>query len=260
MTIDDSAWELPPHAVEVFRPRRARYAVIVTVLNEGERLAHQLDRMRPYTEVCDIVIADAPSTDGSTAAARLERSDVHAVVRLTGRGGFSSSLRAGLAYVVRSGVAGAILMNGNDKDHPSALPAFVDHLDEGGDYVQGTRYGPGGHAVNTPLSREILIRWVHAPLFSLIAGRQFTDTTNGFRAFSRRYLVDPRVRPWRRGFDHYELGYYLAWAACRFGFRVEEIPVTRAYPYAGSAPTKIRGVGRHWRLFQPLVMLALRRY
>ena len=41
----------------------------------------------------------------------------------------------------------------------------------------------------------------------------------------------------------YELHYYLAIRAGRLGFRVVELPVTRAYPADGAIPSKITG----WR-------------
>ncbi len=251
---------MPRREITILHPRRARYVAIILVLNEGERLARQLRRMHAVRHVCDIVIADAPSTDGSTEVSRLATANVHALVRLAEPGGLSSSLRAALAYAIESGYDGAIIMDGNDKDDPKAMPDFVAALDAGIDYVQGSRYCPGGRGINTPRHREFLIRRIHAPVFSWLCRRRFTDTTNGFRSFSRRLLVDPRVWPWRPTFRDYELPYYLAWAACRYGFRVAEIPVTRAYPGIGPVPTKMSPFRGHWRMLKPLLMLALRRY
>ncbi len=259
-TLNDDAWAVPPHSRTVLNPITARYAAVLTVQNEGPRLERQLTRMQSLSGICDIVIADGRTTDGSTRDELLASRRVHAVLRLTGPGGFSSSLRTGLAYAMRSGFAGVVLLNGNDKDDPAAIPAFVRELDAGAGYVQGSRYLPGGEAINTPRARDLLIKLVHRPLFNLISGGRFTDTTNGFRAFSRAVLLDPRVQPWRDAFAHYELEYYLAWAACRFGFRTTEIPVTRAYPLAGKVPTKITLIRGHWEMLKPLVMLAFRRY
>src|SRR6185369_3355120 len=61
-------------------------------------------------------------------------------------------------------------------------------------------------------------------------------------AYSARLLTDPRVAPFRDVFAAYELHYYLAIRAARLGFRVTEVPVTRAYPAAGAVPTKIHGL------------------
>jgi hypothetical protein len=63
-----------------------------------------------------------------------------------------------------------------------------------------------------------------------------TDTTNGYRAFSRNFLMDPRVRFDREEFRYYEVEQYLAWRAIRLGFRCCEIPVIRRYPEPGKRP------------------------
>ena len=150
-------------------------------------------------------------------------------------------MRMAFAYALEEGYEGIIVIDGNGKDDPSAIPRFVELLDEGYDHVQGSRYVPGGHAIRTPLLRALGVRFVHAPLISLAARHRYTDTTNGFRGYSRRFLSDARVPPLRDVFMGYELHYYLAIRAARLGFRVTETPVTRAYPPHGAIPSKIRG-------------------
>ena len=93
------------------------------------------------------------------------------------------------------------------------------------------------------VERLLGIKLLHAPLISLASGFRYTDTTNGFRAYSRRLLVDPRIAPFREVFSQYELHYYLAIRAAQLGFRVTETPVCREYPAHGGVPTKIHG----WR-------------
>lgn len=103
-----------------------------------------------------------------------------------GPGGQSAQLRLAFAYAMRQGYEGVVQVDGNNKDGVEAIPGFLDALDTGADYVQGNRFGPGGEQVNTPLVRLLAIRAIHAPLVSLAAGRRLSDTTNGFRAYSRR--------------------------------------------------------------------------
>jgi hypothetical protein len=119
---------------------------------------------------------------------------------------------------------------------------------------------PGGEGINTPLSRTVGVKLLHAPLISLAAGFRYTDTTNGFRAYSRRLLNDPRVQPLREVFTGYELHYYLAIRAARLGFRVTETPVTRRYPTSGKMPTKISPIRGNLRVLRTLVAAALGRF
>lgn len=256
----DTTWDVPPHATLVLRPRATRYAVIVPVWNEGARFERQLWKMARFAGVADIIVSDAPSTDGSTDLPKLAAADVHARIQLTRKGGLSASLRAAFAYALTSGYEGVILIDGNDKDDPACVARFVEHLSAGSDYAQGSRYIKGGRAINTPLYRTILIRLVHSPIFSLVCRRWFTDSTIGFRAFSARLLLDPRVRPFRPEFEYYDLYFYLAWAACHHGFSVTDVPVTRGYPATGPTPTKITMFRGSWRMLRPLLMIILRRY
>jgi dolichol-phosphate mannosyltransferase len=80
---------------------------------------------------------------------------------------------------------------------------------------------------------------IHAPIFSLTARKRFTDTTNAYRAYSSKYLLDERVQPLRDIFMTYELLAYLSVRATQIGMKACEIPVTRAYPKKGKTPTKI---------------------
>lgn len=254
---DGCGWSVPAHDALPLAPRRARYAVCLFVINEAERLHRQLAKMQAVDHGLDVVLADGGSTDGSTAPDRLAAAGVRALLVKRGPGRLSAQMRMGLAWCLGEGYDGVIVMDGNDKDDPEALPRFAAMLDAGYDHVQGSRYVPGGKAVNTPLSRHLAVTLLHAPLVSLAARRRYTDTTNGFRGYSRRLLEDPRVSPFRDVFTGYELHYYLAIRAARLGLRVAEIPVTRAYPSHGGVPTKIKGLRGNTLILQTLARACL---
>jgi dolichol-phosphate mannosyltransferase len=245
-------WELPAHELREMAPKRHDYAVVIPVINEGERIRRQLTRMQALPGVADLMIVDGGSTDGSLDDGLLREAGVRALAIKTGPGRLSAQLRIGLAWAMADGYDGVILIDGNDKDNPAAIPSFVEALRGGADHVQGSRYIAGGIAENTPLLRHLAVRFVHAPLVSLAALHRYTDTTNGFRAYSRRFLLDERVRPFRDIFTGYELHYYLAIRAARLGFRVTELPVERRYP-AGRAPTKIRGLAGNLAVLRTLL-------
>jgi hypothetical protein len=232
-------WHVPEFRALELASRRARWCVCVPVIDEGPRIRRQLERMRPFVDELDVAIADGGSRDGSLAESFLRTTGVRALLTKTGPGRLSAQMRMAMAWGMEQGYEGLIFVDGNDKDGPDALPRFAAKLAEGWDHVQGSRYVPGGKGVNTPLSRQIGVMLLHAPLVSLAARHRYTDTTNGFRAYSRRLLLDPRVQPFRDVFAAYELHYYLAIRAARLGFRVCEIPVTRVYPPEGPTPSKI---------------------
>jgi dolichol-phosphate mannosyltransferase len=253
-------WEVPAFRVHSFALRVSRYAVCVFVINEGNRLRSQLARMRAYGESVDIIIADGGSTDGSVAPELLRAEGVNTLLVKQGPGKLSAQMRMAFSFALRRGYEGVIAIDGNDKDDPAAIPEFVRALDEGCDHAQGSRFIIGGRAIHTPWARWWAIRLIHAPLISWAAGFRYTDTTNGFRAYSRRLLLDPSVAPFRAVFARYELHYYLAIRAARLGFNVREIPVTRAYPAEGKIPTKISKVRGNLVVLHTLIKACLRQF
>ena len=234
-------WQVPTFEERIFAGKVRDYALVVPVINEGERIRQQVRRMAAASLPVDVIIADGGSSDGSLEAEILAANGVRALLTKTGPGKLSAQLRMAYAWCLQQGYRGIVTMDGNGKDNVEAVADFVAKLREGYDYVQGSRYAAGGEAVNTPLERTIGNRLIHAPLLSLAAGKWYTDTTNGFRAYSADYLLDPRVQPFRNVFAAYELLFYLTVRAAPLGFRTCEIGVRRSYPDEGVVPTKITG-------------------
>ena len=52
----------------------------VFVINEGERIQKQLQKMKPLADQIDIVVADGGSTDGSLGIDFLKSQDVRALL------------------------------------------------------------------------------------------------------------------------------------------------------------------------------------
>lgn len=231
---------VPDYDLLRLRPRLHEYCVVVFVINEGEKIRKQLARMKYLSDNVDIVVADGGSDDGSLDETLLRANGVCALLTKRGPGKLSAQMRMAFSFALEEGYRGVITIDGNGKDGVEAVPDFVELLDAGYDHVQGSRFIEGGKAINTPLSRLLGVRLLHAPLISLASRHRHTDTTNGFRAYSARLLRDPRVAVFRDVFDTYELHYHLAIEASREGFRLVETPVSRVYP-RGKVPTKIKG-------------------
>jgi dolichol-phosphate mannosyltransferase len=234
---------VPAHERHVFAPRGQRYALVIPVINEGERIRRQLQAIAALGAPLDAVVADGGSTDGSLDEPFLKSVRVRALLVKRGPGRLSAQLRMAYAWCLAEGYDGIVTMDGNGKDGVEALPAFLAKLEQGYDMVQGSRYVKGGQAIRTPLDRKIAGQLIHAPLISVAARFRYTDTTNGFRGYSRRFLEDPRVAPFRDLFADYNLLFYLSVRAGQLGFRCLEIPVLRQYPPSGKTPTKVAG----WR-------------
>lgn len=259
-SMDSNPRDVPSFNETVFSPRVNDYALVIPVINEGARIQTQLQRIKVIRPEVDVVIADGGSTDGSLGAPFLRSSNVRALLTKTGTGKLSAQLRMAYAWCLDEGYLGVVTMDGNGKDNADAIAIFVQRLQEGYDLVQGSRYRPGGRAVNTPLDRHFAGRFIHAPLISLAARHWYTDTTNGFRGYSARLLRDPRLAIFRTLFDRYQLLFYLSVRAPRLGYRVCEIPVERHYPIHGKTPTKIAGWNGRIEMMSELLNTVMGRY
>lgn len=97
-----------------------------------------------------MIVADGGSTDSSVNAEFVSALPVRAVLVKTGPGKLSAQLRMAYAWCLDEGYEGIITMDGNGKDGAEAIASMCAKLAEGYDYVQGSRYLPGGKAENTP--------------------------------------------------------------------------------------------------------------
>jgi dolichol-phosphate mannosyltransferase len=251
-------WQVPSFDTVFWLGRRHDYCVVIPVINEGDRILNLLMRMEALKidGLADILLVDGGSTDGSLRQEWLKEKGVSGLLLKTGPGKLGSQLRCAYAFALDQGYEGIVTIDGNDKDDPKAIPCFLEALRSGEDFVQASRFIAQGEAENTPLSRNLAIRLIHAPVLSFFSGFKWTDTTQGFRAYSRKLLLDDKVAPFRQVFLTYELLAYLSYRVPRLGYRCIELPTLRRYP-KGKTPTKISGIRGNLSLLSVLFRACL---
>lgn len=256
-----ASWQVPDFETALWLGRQHRWCVVIPVINEGERIKNLLSRMRIHEidAIADIILIDGGSTDGSLELESLQQKAVRGLLVKTGLGKLSAQLRCAYAFALDQDYEGIITIDGNNKDDPEAISCFIEALKQGVDFVQASRFIAGGVADNTPKSRDLAIRFIHAPLLSLFSGFQWTDTTQGFRAYSRKMLLDTKIAPFRDIFMTYELLAYLSYCAPKLGYRCLELPTIRRYP-KGEVPTKINGIKGNLSLLFVLLSACLGLY
>lgn len=234
--------------------RGLRVIAMAPVLDEEAKIG-EVVRRTPRDVVDEVLVVDDGSGDRSADVAR----ELGATVLPMGRTvGVGAALRAGLSYACASGYDVAVIMAGNNKDAPEEIPGLLDPIAEGcADLVQGSRFlKRGGSFGAMPLHRRVATR-LHPLLFSLVARRRVTESTNGFRALRCSILADPRLhldQPW---LDAYELEPYLYLKAIRLGYRTTEVPVTKVYPPRRLGQTKMTPFVSWWSILRPLFYLGL---
>lgn len=256
-----ATWQVPSFDEIFWLKRRYRWCVVIPVINEGKRISSLLEKMNSIGvgSIADIIIVDGGSNDGSLAPEMLKNYGVRGLLLKTGAGKLSAQLRCAYAFALENDYEGIVTIDGNDKDDPEAIPRFIEALEQGVDFVQASRFISGGGAENTPKFRDFAIRYIHAPMLSYFSGFHWTDTTQGFRAYSRQMLLDKKISPFRDVFMTYELLAYLSYKVPRLGYRCSELPTIRRYP-KGEVPTKISSIKGNLSVLEVLFRACLGMY
>jgi dolichol-phosphate mannosyltransferase len=228
-------------------------AVILPALDEAGKIGRAVSRI-PRPLVDEVIVVDDGSTDSTAAEAEAAGARVlrHPVNR-----GVGAAIRTGIDWGQEHGVTLTGIMAGDDQDDPNELIRLAEAIvDRGCEFVQGSRYLPGGTRLHQPLSRTVMTIG-YSVMFSAVTLRRITDATNGFKLFRTEICRDwPLQQSW---LDRYELEPYLLYQAIRRGRRVCEVPVTKYYPPDRSVGyTKMKAYRDWWRIVRPMLLLTLR--
>ena len=253
---------VPNFEEHIIDKKKNKYCLCIPIINEGTRIVKELEKAQKNNihNLVDIIICDGGSTDGSTKIEKLKKLGVNTLLIKTGDGKQGAQLRMGFYWALKRGYEGIITIDGNNKDSIEDVPKFIEKLENGYDFVQGSRFIKGGKAINTPLSRYLAVKLLHAPIISITAGQKYTDTTNAYRAYSKKYLEHNEVDIFRDIFKGYELLAYLSVRADQLNLKTCEVPVTRAYPKKEKTPTKISPIKGNLNLFKVLINNMLGKY
>lgn len=259
---NEAIYGVPKFLSTEIEERKTKYCLCIPIINEGERIHKQLQRAQQngIDKLVDIIICDGDSTDSSTEINQLKTFGVNTLLTKKDSGKQGAQLRMGFWFALERGYEGIITIDGNNKDSIESVPLFIEKLEQEFDFVQGSRYVRGGKAINTPKIRHFAVKFIHSPLISLTARHRFTDSTNAYRCYSKKYLTHPKVQLFRPIFTTYELLAFLSVRASQLGLKVGEVPVERKYPESGKVPTKISFFKGNFNLIKILVNNLLGKY
>jgi dolichol-phosphate mannosyltransferase len=235
------------------KPFAPRVLAAPVAFNEETKIGSVLNRFVPGL-VDEILVVDDASTD---ATPQIVVKNGAKLISHKSRRGVGAAIRSAIKYARENTFDVIVILAGNDKDRPTEIPRLLEPIVYGGyDFVQGSRYLPGGQFGNMPYYRQIATR-MHPLLFSLLVRRRITDSTNGFRAIRLSIFDDPEINIDQDWLDKYELEPYILYKAVKLGYRFQEVPVTKIYPPKNLGYTKMKPIISWWSMLKPLFFLSI---
>lgn len=228
--------------------------VVIPVFNEEGKIGKLVKKI-PKGIVDSFLVVDDGSNDRTAIEARENGAQV---LSLAGHIGVGAAIKAAIDFAIGERFDIIVVMAGNGKDNPNEIPRLLEPIIvEGYDYVQGSRFLPGGRWDNLPIFRYTMVK-VNAFLFKFLTGFPCTDALNGFRAYKLSIFNDRRINIWQSWLDQYELETYLHYRVIKLGYKVKEIPVSKIYSFNKKLKyTKIRPFIDWWKIAKPLIYLTL---
>lgn len=227
---------------------------IAPVYNEASKIGSLAAKFNQNNVVSLFLVVDDGSTDGSCEIA--ERNGAKVIIQK--RAGVGAAIRRGIEYGIENNFDIVVVLAGNGKDDPAQIPMLVKPIiEEGYDYVQGSRFLKGGSYENMPKIRLFMIK-LFTLIWRLLTSFSITDVSNGFRAYKLSLFKDPRLNIWQNWLNGYELEYYIHFLVHKLGYKVCEVPVSKTYPVKRKEYSKIRPIIDWWKIIRTLIYLKLK--
>lgn len=163
---------------------RSPILAIVPAYNEEDSIAEVVRDINKHG-IQDVLVIDDGSIDNTALIARRAGADV---LNLPFNLGIGGAVQAGLKYADKGGYHSVIRLDGDGQHIIEEAGSLLQEVNDGkADVVIGSRFNPGNHTYEPPLSRRIGIRWF-AVMISFITRRPAYDATSGMQALNRKAI------------------------------------------------------------------------
>ncbi len=220
-----------------------RVSVILPTRNEEGCIGRVLKEM-PREVVDEVVIVDYHSTDKTAEEAKAELRPTDKFVAQKGKG-YGGAFREG--FDIASGDV-VVMMDADGSHNPADIPALVEKVRRGYEYVMASRYTTGAHSYD-----DTIIRWIGNRVFTwmtnMVHGTRVSDSLYLFTAITREGLKKLNLKS-----DGFEFCTEILVKAHRAGLSFAEVPAIERLRFAGRSK-----VNAFWHGLKILRMI-LRRY
>jgi hypothetical protein len=217
----DDVPQRPRLRIAPSRPRPT-VSVVIPALNEEGAVKWVLEQIPAW--VSEIVLVDGRSVDGTEVVARDVAPEL--VVVHQPKPGKGAALRAGFAAATGEII---VMLDSDGSTDPAEMERFIEALQDGAQFVKGSRHMSGGGSADLTMLRGVGNRTLVAVVNRLF-GCSFTDLCYGYCAFWRRHLPALDVAA-----DGFEIETQLILSAVRAGLRIREIPSMELPRLAGAS-------------------------
>jgi dolichol-phosphate mannosyltransferase len=232
----------------------------VCAYNEGHRINKVLEELRQVQEKekFDVAIVDDGSSDNTVKLIEsYSKKYKWHIIKHKQNMGVGKSLKDLIHYCQEKKYDVMTTMSANGKTDPNQLHIMYDPvLNDGFDYVKGSRYIKGGESPNLPTFRKVAI-----PIFSffvsILMHKKITDVTCLINAMKINIIDDKRINIDQEWLDKYEFEYYLLYYVLKTKKKFREVPMSINYPPEKKNYSKIKPFSGWWSMIRPWVLLSL---
>lgn len=198
-----------------------KVSVIIPARNEENCIGRLIDEIE-RSLVDEVVVVDGSSNDNT-----IEEAGKKGAIVVNQEGtGYGSAVQQGIS---KSTGDILILMDADGSHDPKYVPDLLSKVEEGYEYVMGSRYAKGARSDD-----DTLIRWFGNKLFTsltnIIHGTNVTDSIYTYNAIPREAYN--RIGATSEGFEYCT---EILVKASKAGLKFAEIPVVERERFAGES-------------------------
>ena len=219
-------------------------SVVIPARNEQASVASMVEQLHARLErhaiPHEIIVVDDGSGDATWEVLQRLTETVRVLrpVRNEGPHGFGRAVIRGIDEASGDAV---VIMMADESDDSGDVVRYWETLNEGYEAVFGSRFMPGGEAIDYPFPKYIVNRLFNLGL-RLLFGFRFNDTTNAFKAYRRTTLggLRPLLAP------HFNLTVELPLKTIVRGYSWAVIPIRWRNRRVGIGKLKIKEMGSRY--------------
>jgi glycosyltransferase involved in cell wall biosynthesis len=197
--------------------------IAIPVYNEEKYLAGIIDRVRQYSQNCDILAVDDGSTDSS--ARILEHLQDIVVLTHEKNLGYGRTLGDAFEYAEQWNYDWVITLDADEQHDPKRIPDFLRMAGQNkADILSGTRYMREDPQFAQVPGERRQVNHLITVLLNNILGLSLTDSFCGFKAY--RVAGLRRLRLTVPGYA-FPMQFWVQ--AVRAGLRIQEVPIQLIY-------------------------------